>query len=618
MDYDFTALHFAAGRGIWETMGKSGQVMLALVFLLIGCVSGLYVGPASLEAGQSKTTPEQSTSPPSQDSSLDFLGTYSAPSAVLATETGHTSAHPPSPTAAQRLHQIEFAVAVLPPWPEDLIWPARTLEASCGGTGKRDATVGLTPRQTGRHGPVPASAGNPRRDSHAYLILTAERYIRRRRFADARLQYAQLVRLDPDCKAAHWNLAVVEAYRNDPQASRDIGRWLTASPSPQNGELLSCLLNIRAGNPGLAKIPPASPSATLDSRIRPEQTASQRTLIWSRALAAQFQGDLPQARAGLLRLLPTNLRSSEVWYALGSVALDEARTTSRTLAEIAPRSDWNRKLESEALASRYPELAQEIWPGKSSASGTEPGTLIGVGGSRTTPKLAPAQALSQARAIAARLVPLESGAIRPQALYARARQSIQLAGLSFDQATRSPGFEAQMEALRALAAEQEDDDKQALAIYLEGLKQHPGSAALHSGLGELLRHRLELPQARAELERAWRLDPNDPMVAYELGDVYQRLDEPRRAIPHLNQALQLDPGLLFAQWSRAKAYLALGNLLQASRDFKAAAPIDPSGEVEWQLSRVYGRLGEAGLAHQAAQKAEALRRKQAVSQAADD
>jgi len=597
-------------------MEKSGRVVLASLFLFFCPLIAPYSGPSPLNAGQAKTPPAKGASKRSPDSSLDFLGTYSAPNAVLATETGHTSAHPPSPTAAQRLQQIESTSAILPPWPEDLVWPARALEASCSGKGKPNASGGNS--LASRQRPVLASAVAQQHTHLPPLIFKADRDIRLRRFADVRPQYEEFLRLHPSCEPAHWNLAVVEAYRNDPRSRNDIRRWLSASPSLQNGKLLASLLNIRAGNPTLAwrEISQASKSNS-GSRIQPPKAHSRRTLIWARAVAEQFMGNLQQARAGLLQLLPANLNLPEVWYALGSNALADARTASRSLDEIAPHSGWNRKLESEALAGRYPELAREIWPRNipSPASGkTKPATAAAATDPRFVAKLAPDQALVQARSIAASLDSLESEAVSPQALYARARKSLELAELSFDQSARSSAFEAQMDALRALAAEQEDDEKQAMAIYQKGLKRRPDSAVLHAGLGELYRHRLELPQARQELEEASRLDPGDPLAAYELGDVYERLAEPKRALPPLNQALKLDPGLLLARWSRAKAYLALGNLHRAEMDFKTAAPADPSGEVEWQLSRIYTRLGQPELAREAAQRAEALRKKQAHPQ----
>ncbi|MGH9430924.1 MAG: hypothetical protein ACRD3T_05220 [Terriglobia bacterium] len=589
-------------------MEKSLRSIFTSVILFAGIVFGLPGPLAPFRAAQSKTAPAPATANQSQTSSLDFLGTYSAPNAVLATETGHTSAHPPSPSASQRLQQIESAVAVLPPWPEDLIWPVQTIEESCGGSGSTNPTPGAGPTQREQQ---LAQASAPRPPEMGLRLLSAaDHSMQLKRFAGARLQYEEYLTLYPGCKPTHWNLAVVEAYLNAPQAALGLRQWLATAPSPESGKLLEGLLQIRASNPALAvqEIEEAS-----NSRPPGRHSGSHRTQIWSRAVADQALGNLRQARAGLLLLLPAHLDSPEVWYALGSIALQDARKSSRTLSEIAPRSDWNRKLEAEALVSRYPELAREIWPENAppGAARAKPAVAREAAGSNSLPSFSPAQALAQARSIAASLGHLEAEAVSDQSLYAKARQSLELANLAFDQAARSPGFEDQMDALRALAAEQEDDENQALAIYQQGLKQHPESAVLHAGLGELYWYHLELLQARQELEKAWQLDPSDPLVTYELGDTCQRLAEPRQAITLLDQALTVDPGLLIAHWSRAKSYLALGDFRHAAEDFKAAAPIDPTGEVEWQLSRVYERLGQPELARAAEKRAEALQQKQA-------
>jgi tetratricopeptide (TPR) repeat protein len=153
--------------------------------------------------------------------------------------------------------------------------------------------------------------------------------------------------------------------------------------------------------------------------------------------------------------------------------------------------------------------------------------------------------------------------------------------------------------MRALAAEQEDDESAAMREYSIGLVQDPTSALLHAGLGHVYRRRMDLPSAERELAQAWRLDPTDPLVGFELGDTEERLGKTEPALELLNQALELDTNLLVARWSRAKVYLALGDNERALADLEAAAPADSSGELQWQLARLYRKLGRADLAAQA-------------------
>jgi len=98
------------------------------------------------------------------------------------------------------------------------------------------------------------------------------------------------------------------------------------------------------------------------------------------------------------------------------------------------------------------------------------------------------------------------------------------------------------------------------------------------------------------------------VVAFELGDVYLRLGQPNRSLELLNRGLEMDAGLLVAQWSRGKAYLALGDDQKALADLEAAAPADSSGELQWQLARLYEKLGRPDLAVKARKLSDDQRR----------
>ena len=119
---------------------------------------------------------------------------------------------------------------------------------------------------------------------------------------------------------------------------------------------------------------------------------------------------------------------------------------------------------------------------------------------------------------------------------------------------------------------------------------------------------MDLQAALPELEQACRLDPSDALAAFELGDVYQRLGKTEPALDFLNQALQLDPSLLVARWSRGKAYLARGDNERGLADLEAATPADSTGELQWQLSRLYLKLGRPDLAAAAQKRSEEQRK----------
>jgi Tfp pilus assembly protein PilF len=184
---------------------------------------------------------------------------------------------------------------------------------------------------------------------------------------------------------------------------------------------------------------------------------------------------------------------------------------------------------------------------------------------------------------------------------------LHLSELAYSRASQSPLFNAYLYAIRAFAAEEESDEPAAEREYRAGLTENPESAPLHAGLGHLFRQQRLLDAARDELTKAVALDPTDPIAAFELGDVFQRQGDQVHASTLLGRALEIDPGLLVARWSRAKAYLVLGDDRQALSDLEAAAPADNTGELQWQLARLYRSMGRDDLAQKAQERSEQQR-----------
>lgn len=455
-------------------------VGLSLLASLMPGVLGQAPASSPSSGSPSAAETKQQVPEPQTDltSALEFLGSLSAPSAIAASETGHTSAHLPSVAADRRLLEIEGALDALPTWPAD--------------------------------GPQTTGKGQ----------LAAE--------------------------------------------------------------------------------------------------------LWAQVRLAQLSGHPGQARTWLSHLLVLFPDSAALWFQLGGVALEEARADSRRLAEIAPESSWNRLLEAEALAERYPELARsrskenrsqksEVGSQNEEASEDSPVDDLGVPAASTSTAMGNGLRTADHGQPLAKDQGQRTRNDSPKVLYQRAHQALDLSKEAYRRASESPHFDARLHALRALAAEEEHDDEAAIREYQTGLARHPESAILHAGLGHFYRFRSDLRAARRELEQAWRFDSSDPLVGFELGDVYERLGRSQEALKLLNQALEFDPALTLARWSRAKAYLALGDNEHALQDLLAAAPTDDTGEVQWQLARLYQKLGQSDLARQAEQRSEeqkAVNRKQ--------
>ena len=521
-----------------------------------------------LLAGAIRSAIAQSTPPPQSaatqktdpTSALEFLGSYTAPRAVLAPETSHTSAHPPSPPASRRLRRIETGFDALAPWPGDFTWSTESIVATCTIAG-----------------------ADLRRD-----ISLADSALRAQRFEEALAGYGKVVRSQAGCAPAAWNHAVAAAYAHSPSALAELTAALPDAPSPVVGGMMLGFAQLSAAGAAgggsnllrtieaVAGAPPAAGAG------ESPEIPKERDLTWARAMLAQASGETVKARRDLERLSRLEADCPPVWFALAGAALEEARAASRRLSEIAPKSEWDRRLQAEAVAARYPALAQILWPGNLRAG------LENAGGA-----FAPSSDWKAGES--------------PESLYQQAHAALHLSQDAYRRVSQSPQFSAYLRALKALASEQEGDEAAAIHEYQEGLAQNPGSAILHAGLGHLYRQRMDLQAAEPELERAWKLDPTDAVIAFELGDVYQRLGRSQPALEVLNEALRLDPQFLLARWSRGKAYLAMGDSERALADLEAAAPADTSGDLQFQLARLYRKLGRSDLAALAEKRSEEQR-----------
>jgi tetratricopeptide (TPR) repeat protein len=425
--------------------------------------------------------------------------------------------------------------------------------------------------------PQPAGTGGRSRVSDIGAVWgAAEQALGEERFEQAAKIYARLAQTQPECAPALWNRTLALAYSHPDGSAPGIAVALSAAPSVAAGRLLLAAVRVLNGDSTGAEADLRAADAELKVG---DAGAPARDALWTQAMVAWGAGEPHRARQPLARLAELQPESAAVWFELGGVALDEARACSRRLSVVAPDSVWNRRLQAEALQTRYPGLAQSLREGSPEASkesGEPP---------RHDDSLSVANA-------------------SPEELYRQTREALSISEMAYGRASASARFQAYLHAMKALAAEQQDDEPAAMREYNLGLAQDPKCALLHAGLGHVYRRRMDLPAAEGELEQAWRLDPSDPLVAFELGDTEQRLGKTQPALDLLNHALELDGGLLVARWSRAKAYLTLGDNERALADLEAAVPVDSSGELQWQLARLYRKLGRADLASQAEKRSE--------------
>lgn len=317
--------------------------------------------------------------------------------------------------------------------------------------------------------------------------------------------------------------------------------------------------------------------------IRESETGHTSARPPGPAEAARLR-ELTGASAGTLDQImqPPGPRTPGAWFQAGALALAAARAASRQLAMQAPRSAWNRRVTEQAVQ----------WA--RSAAAASPA------GGRTGPPLAAWRALRRASV----------GPATPADLYQRVQAAEALSAAAFARAAAAPQYAARIAGIRALAASQADQFATARRDYRAGLALDPANAALHAGLGELERRQRRYTAAEPELAAAWRLNPRDPLTAFEYGDVEYRLNHLSRAQRLLNRALALDPHLLLARWTRAQVEERRGETKAALRDYLAAQSADRRGRLQYQLGRLYLQMGRRQLA------AAAFRRSRLQRQAA--
>jgi len=143
-----------------------------------------------------------------------------------------------------------------------------------------------------------------------------------------------------------------------------------------------------------------------------------------------------------------------------------------------------------------------------------------------------------------------------------------------------PGFDEEMRAVNA------------------GIAANPRDATLALRRGELRRMSGDFAAARADYDRARRVDPDLAAVDLCLGTMLVQEGRPKEALRALDRFLAREPDHAGALAARGRARLALGDPAAAARDFTRAidrAPerYPPSPDLYLDRARAIASLGEA-------------------------
>jgi tetratricopeptide (TPR) repeat protein len=155
-------------------------------------------------------------------------------------------------------------------------------------------------------------------------------------------------------------------------------------------------------------------------------------------------------------------------------------------------------------------------------------------------------------------------------------------------------------------------EKDAIKEYQLALQLQPSEPELHEALGELFLNKKSYDEARAELEKSLGLDPSRVSTLCLLGRLYVGKHETEKAVPYLQKALRYQPDMMEASGLLGTAYVRLGEDAKAVPELERAAPFDFYGDVHYQLSLAYRKLGKVNLANKALARSQELRRTSAA------
>jgi tetratricopeptide (TPR) repeat protein len=90
------------------------------------------------------------------------------------------------------------------------------------------------------------------------------------------------------------------------------------------------------------------------------------------------------------------------------------------------------------------------------------------------------------------------------------------------------------------------------------------------------------------------LDPSAAEPNFLMGQTYDKLDRPQRAVTFYDKAIKLDPSMDDAYYFLAKAYAKSGDAAQAVRYFQDYLNRNPPQARAQEVAREIKRLGGGG------------------------
>ena len=162
-----------------------------------------------------------------------------------------------------------------------------------------------------------------------------------------------------------------------------------------------------------------------------------------------------------------------------------------------------------------------------------------------------------------------------------------------------------------------DEDDYGASEFREAirLKSDFGEAQVH--LAHVLIEQRHFPEARAALDDAARLKPDDPALHYVRGLYFKSQGDPEKALTELRRSIQLAPQVPEAHYEMGLLLRQRGELESAAGEFRKAIELSPAdGPSLLNLAQILGLQGKRAESEEVIRKFRDVRKKREAAKQA--
>jgi tetratricopeptide (TPR) repeat protein len=398
-------------------------------------------------------------------------------------------------------------------------------------------------------------------DQYADLFRQAAAYTQQGNYEQAIAQYKAALKLRPGAPEALNNLAVMYYELRKYSDAFDIASKLWPNhPELKSAELITGLAAVQCNRPREAIAP-------LEKLL--ESDAANRDALLGLASARLALKEFAEAAQIYDRETTSSPNDSTAWYGRAICYEQMAENASRALSQMPGGAGYSKRLLAEYLE--------------------------GAGDSRLA-----REAFGEAQA-----TPSNSSAALKQ--YETVRELAQKSRESFEHLVKLAPDSWQAAIFLGDVARQHGEWASAIAHYKKAANEQPSNPAPLLGLGTAYWELGDLDQASSYLHQTLTLNPNAKQAIFELANIAVRRHQDADAIPLLEQYLAAQPDALAAHADLGRAYFHLGQFAKSTTELAKAAVIDEQGDIHYQLSICFRKLGRTEEADAALKRSNEIR-----------